>query len=188
MNRKWTLAVWIFAAVVVVVGVGCAKKPPAPVEAPMEPVAPTPEETVEIPEPAPPQDDPVRGPMDLEIQELNEWARKEGLIGDVYFDFDKYDLKPDARDRLAKNAKFMRDYPSVQVAIEGHCDERGTNEYNIALGDRRANAAADYIGSLGINGSRMRTVSYGEEAPTCRESSEACWAENRRARFVITAK
>ncbi len=82
----------------------------------------------------------------------------------------------------------MREYDSVQVTIEGHCDERGTNEYNIALGDRRANAAADYISSLGITGSRMRTVSYGEENPQCRESNESCWSRNRRARFVITKK
>ncbi len=187
MNRKWTLAVCILT-MAALVGVSCAKKPPAPVEKEMAPAPPVEPETREIePPPAAPVD--VKpDPMSFEIQQFNEWARAEGLIGDVYFDFDKYELKPNARDRLAKNAKFMRDYPSVQVNIEGHCDERGTNEYNIALGDRRANAAADYLGSLGVTGSRMRTVSFGEEAPACRESSEACWAENRRARFVITAK
>jgi peptidoglycan-associated lipoprotein len=187
MNRKWMLAVCILI-MAALVGVSCAKKPPAPVEEPMAPAAPAAPVTKEIePPPAAPVDE-TPDPMSFEMEEFNRWARDQGFIGDVYFDFDKYDLKPEARDRLAKNAKFMRDYPTVQVNIEGHCDERGTNEYNIALGDRRANAAADYLGSLGITGSRMRTVSYGEEAPVCRESNEACWAENRRARFVITAK
>ena len=126
--------------------------------------------------------------MDLELEAFNRFIREKGLIGDVYFDFDKYDLKPEARDRLAKNAAFLREYDTVMVTIEGHCDERGTNEYNIALGDRRANAAADYIASLGISGSRMRTVSYGEEQPVCMEHNEGCWYQNRRARFVVTSK
>ncbi len=82
----------------------------------------------------------------------------------------------------------MRAHPNFRFLVEGHCDERGTNEYNLALGERRANAATGYLASLGIDGMRMRTVSYGEERPVCTESNESCWQRNRRARFVITGK
>ncbi len=189
MSRKWTLAVLVVLAIVAVVGVGCGKKAPKTVEAPMAPEPPAPPPPREIEDtPAPVIEDRMLEGMDLDLVRFNEFARERGLIGDVYFDFDKYDLKPEARDRLAKNADFMRKYETVSVTVEGHCDERGTNEYNIALGDRRANAAADYMASLGISGSRMRTVSYGEESPVCREHNEGCWYQNRRARFVITGK
>ena len=187
MNRKWTLAVCILM-VVTLVGIGCAKKPPAPPEAPMEePPAPEPVTKEIEPPPAPPED-PQPEWMSYDMEQYNKYLREKGLIGDVYFDFDQYDLKPDARDRLAKNAAFLRDNPEVTVNIEGHCDERGTNDYNIALGDRRANAAQSYLVSLGIDASRLRLISYGEEQPVCTESGESCWSRNRRAKFVITGR
>ena len=189
MNRKWTLAVWVVFVMLAVVAVGCGKKAPETAEAPMAPEPPSAPAADDIPDDPEPmiEKDPKQELLSLELQEFNAEMTRRGLIGDVYFDFDKYDLKPEARDRLAKNAAFMRDWDTVQVTIEGHCDERGTNEYNIALGDRRANAAADYMSSLGISGARMRTVSYGEENPVCTDSNESCWQRNRRARFVITA-
>ena len=90
-------------------------------------------------------------------------------------------LEAEVNDWLKANAR-------VKVTLEGHCDERGTSEYNLALGDRRANAAREYLASLGIDGSRIRTVSYGKERPFCTQSNESCWQENRRAHFLITAK
>jgi peptidoglycan-associated lipoprotein len=106
-------------------------------------------------------------------------------LKDVFFDFDRYDLTSDARSVLRVNADWLKNNPSARVEIEGHCDERGTNEYNLALGAKRAQAAREYLGSLGITAERLSTISYGEEIPVCREQEESCWKQNRRARFVI---
>ncbi len=120
--------------------------------------------------------------MDIDV--LN----KKGYLSDAFFDFDQADLREDARSVLAADAQWLKKHSTVQVLIEGHCDERGTAAYNLALGDRRANAAKEYLISLGIDGSRLRTVSYGKERPFCTESNESCWQKNRRAHLVITAK
>ncbi|MEP7013589.1 MAG: peptidoglycan-associated lipoprotein Pal, partial [Acidobacteriota bacterium] len=114
--------------------------------------------------------------------------RAQGLLGDVYFDYDQAELSSATRDRLAANAKFFQDHREFQVTIEGHCDERGTNEYNLALGDRRANSVKQYLGSLAVAADRIRTISYGEERPFCSESEESCWHENRRAHFVLSSR
>jgi peptidoglycan-associated lipoprotein len=106
-------------------------------------------------------------------------------LKDVYFDFDRYDLTADARATLRANAEWLKSNPSTRVEIEGHCDERGTNEYNLALGAKRAQAARQFLTSLGVSPDRLSTISYGEELPVCRESTESCWKQNRRARFVI---
>jgi peptidoglycan-associated lipoprotein len=106
-------------------------------------------------------------------------------LKDIFFDFDRADLRGDARDTLRANADWLKSNPSARVEIEGHCDERGTNEYNLALGAKRAQSAKDYLVSLGITGERLSTISYGEEIPVCREQTESCWRQNRRARFVI---
>lgn len=105
-------------------------------------------------------------------------------VRDAFFDFNKADIRPDARATLAKDADFLRNYPQVRVTIEGHCDERGSTEYNLALGDRRANAAKQYLVSLGVSADRMTTVSFGKEKPFCTGHNEACWQQNRRAHFV----
>lgn len=124
-----------------------------------------------------------RGPvpgsqMDLEIN-----------VGDrVFYDFDKYNLKPDARTQVERWAAWLKTYPNVRVTIEGHADERGTREYNLALGERRAMAVKVYLVSLGIAPDRVRTVSYGNEFPFNPGHDEQAWAENRRAHFVITSK
>ena len=106
-------------------------------------------------------------------------------LKDIFFEFDRADLRSDARDTLRANADWLKTNPSARIEIEGHCDERGTNEYNLALGAKRAQSAKDYLVSLGIAGDRLSTISYGEEIPVCREHEESCWRQNRRARFVI---
>jgi peptidoglycan-associated lipoprotein len=103
----------------------------------------------------------------------------------VFFDYDRYDLRADARDTLKANADWLKKNPSARIEIEGHCDERGTSEYNLALGAKRAQSAKDYLATLGIAAGRLSTISYGEEIPTCKEQSESCWRQNRRARFVV---
>jgi peptidoglycan-associated lipoprotein len=105
-------------------------------------------------------------------------------VADAYFDLDSSDLRDDARAALTKDAEFLRSYASVHVSIEGHCDERGSTEYNLGLGQRRAAAAKNYLISLGISADRMETTSWGKERPVCTEQTESCWQQNRRAHFV----
>src|SRR5499427_11164375 len=114
---------------------------------------------------------------------MDELFLKE--VQDAYFDLDKADIRSDARSALGKTADFLRNYPQIKVVIEGHCDERGSTEYNLALGDRRAAAVKQYLVSLGIAADRMSTVSYGKEKPFCMESTEDCWQKNRRGHFVM---
>jgi peptidoglycan-associated lipoprotein len=106
-------------------------------------------------------------------------------VKDAYYDFNKSDVRDDAREALTKDAEFLRSYPQVRVSIEGHCDERGSTEYNLGLGERRAQAAKNYLISLGISADRMDTVSWGKERPFCTEHTEDCWQQNRRAHFVL---
>lgn len=106
-------------------------------------------------------------------------------VQDAFFDFDKADIRPDARVALTQSAEFLRRYQNARVLIEGHCDERGSTEYNLGLGDRRANATREFMISLGISPDRMETVSYGKERPFCFESDEECWQLNRRAHFRL---
>jgi peptidoglycan-associated lipoprotein len=114
--------------------------------------------------------------------DLNELFLKE--VRDAYFDFNKADIRPDARAALSKTADFLKNYPQIKATIEGHCDERGSTEYNLALGDRRANAVKQYLVSLGISADRLSTVSFGKEKPFCTEHDESCWQQNRRGHFV----
>ncbi len=107
------------------------------------------------------------------------------MVRDAFFDFDKADIRPDGRVALTQTAEFLRQYPKARVLIEGHCDERGSTEYNLGLGDRRALAAKDFLVSVGIAANRIETISYGKERPFCTESNEECWQLNRRAHFVL---
>ncbi len=109
-------------------------------------------------------------------------------LGPIYFDFDKYELKDLARDQLTKNAQWMKDNPGAVIRIEGNCDERGSNEYNLALGERRAASAKKYLVYQGISPNRLETISYGEEKPVCGGHYEGCWWKNRRDDFVIVEK
>jgi peptidoglycan-associated lipoprotein len=106
-------------------------------------------------------------------------------LKDVFFDFDKYDIRPPDAKVLDTNATWLKSNPNHLVLIEGHCDERGTNEYNLALGERRAKSTMNYLVSQGVQASRITIISYGEERPSCTQKSEECWAKNRRAHFLV---
>lgn len=142
--------------------------PPEEIEAPA-----IEEEVVEVPQ--------VKAPT-LEEEILAFEAR------DIHFDFDRFNLKPEAKMILAENARFLKLHPELKVRIEGHCDERGTIEYNLALGQRRAKSAQDYLIFLGINPTRISTISYGEEKPLDTRHCEEAWSLNRRAHFDIIGK
>jgi peptidoglycan-associated lipoprotein len=132
---------------------------------------------VSVAPPPPPPPPAVHQPT---IQELFDRDVK-----DAYFEYDKADIRPDARDALSATAQFLRTHAEVKVVLEGHCDERGSTEYNLALGDRRAAAAKQFLVSLGISADRIQTVSYGKEKPFCSASTEECWQQNRRGHFVM---
>ena len=118
---------------------------------------------------------------------LSEFRTIDALK-DIHFDFDRYDIRTDAAKVLDADAAWLNDNSRTLVLIEGHADERGTNEYNLVLGDRRAKATLDYLVSHGVRGSQITAISYGEERPVCRERTEACWAKNRRAHFLVKAE
>ena len=120
----------------------------------------------------------------MSLDELNN----SKPLDDVFFEYDKSDLSEQARASLQKNGTWLKRWTSTRITIEGHADSRGTNEYNLALGERRSTAVRDYLVTLGLPVARISIVSKGEEEPTCREEAESCWSQNRRAHFIITAK
>ncbi|HET7451517.1 MAG TPA: peptidoglycan-associated lipoprotein Pal [Thermoanaerobaculia bacterium] len=169
---------------IVALAAGCKKKPPT-----TTPEAAPPPSAVEAPPApgpatAPPAASREEGVMTEDLQTLNS----KGYLKDAYYDFDKADLRDDARTALASDAQWLKQYGSIRVLVEGHCDERGTEEYNLSLGQKRASAVKDYLVSLGIEGSRINTVSYGKARPFCTDHDENCWQQNRRGHFVITGK
>ncbi len=125
---------------------------------------------------APPPPPPPQGPSEDEL-----FLRE---VRDAYFDYDKADIRPDARVALSTTADFLKRHPSIKATIEGHCDERGSTEYNLGLGVRRATAVMQYLVSLGVSADRLNIVSFGKEKPFCNEHNEACWQQNRRGHFV----
>jgi peptidoglycan-associated lipoprotein len=176
----------------VLLAAGCAKRPamtqaaappptgaavtapapaPAPTPAPPTAAAPPPAVVAAPPAPAPPR------PAPSEFTSIPQ-------LRDVFFDFDRYEIKPEAARTLDANIDWLKSNAAVPVLIEGHCDERGTNAYNLVLGERRARATRDYLVARGVAASRIVTISYGEERPACAERNEACWARNRRAHFL----
>jgi peptidoglycan-associated lipoprotein len=165
--RRWALTLLLLGAAAVA---GCAKKAitPAP-QAPAPPPAAAPATPAPAPAPAPPPAPQVQA----------------SDFGDVYFEFDRSELSPEARETLDRSARLLRDHASLSVTLEGHCDERGTVEYNLALGQRRADAARDYLVGAGVPASRVQTVSYGKERPVCTDHAESCWSKNRRVHTVM---
>jgi peptidoglycan-associated lipoprotein len=159
--------------------------PPPPPPAPVAPPPPPPPPPPPAPAPQPP---PQPSEAELFAQMSLEQLNAQRPLEDVRFDYDRAELSDAARASLQKNAQWMQRWTSTRVNVEGHADSRGTSEYNLALGERRANAVRDYLVSLGVEAARINTVSYGEERPLCTEENEACWAQNRRGHFVITAK
>jgi peptidoglycan-associated lipoprotein len=182
----------IVALCVAALSLGCGKKTP-----PVARVAP-PSPVIEEPPPPPPPPPPAAAEPAPPVAALTEeeiFARKtlaelnaERPLGDAFFDLDAYSLREDARAVLQRNAEWLRRWPSTRITIEGHCDARGTSEYNLALGDRRATTVKEYLVSLGLTPDRVLVTSKGEESPTCTEQTESCWQQNRRGHSIITAK
>lgn len=112
---------------------------------------------------------------------------RENVGDSILFDYDQSDLSPAAQDTLRRQVAWLQRFPSVTLIVEGHCDERGTREYNLALGARRASAVVSYLVTMGVSAGRLETVSYGKERPNCTESDEACWRQNRRGVSTIRA-
>lgn len=170
MQKKFWL---IIALLLVIPGmlftVGCQKKAVSQAKAPAPAAAPAPA-TAPAPKAAPM----APAPSGWNIAQNN-----------IYFEFDKSTLTPMAQDTLMRHAAWLRENADATITIEGHCDDRGTNEYNLALGDRRADSAKAFLVDLGIASSRLTTISYGEERPLCMQQTEECWAKNRRGHFVV---
>jgi peptidoglycan-associated lipoprotein len=177
----------IFAVVVIVIAffiVGCAKKAqPETVE--IDVVKVKPPTTVAVPAPAPTpapvvQTQALLPNLDDEIKAFQEKI--------VYFDFDRFDLRPEAQETINQQANFLKANQSITIQIAGNCDERGTVEYNLALGEKRAKAAQDYLLSLGVTNERISTISYGKEKPVDPGKNEEAWAKNRNDQFVVVSK
>ena len=181
MTKRYTLI--LFLAAGLAAGAACKKKPPKTAPEATPPPPPAVEQPMPTP-PAPPPPSKASGVMSEDLATINA----KGYLRDAYFDLNKSELREDARTALAADAQWLKQYTSVQVLVEGHCDERGTEEYNLSLGDRRASAVKEYLGSLGVEAGRVRTVSYGKDRPFCAEHDENCWQQNRRGHFVVTAK
>ena len=194
MTWRWKWIVGIAAILFVLSVTGCNKKksivivPTTPqVEAPATPQPPAPPVALSVAEPVnvvpPPSVPEPPAPAALSMRE-----RLAKEVQDAYFDFDKSDLRPDAREAVTRDADalkaILRDFPTTNAIVEGHCDERGSAEYNMALGDRRATVAKAFLGDLGVPVDRLLSISYGKERPQCTESNEECWQRNRRVHFV----
>src|SRR5436190_18174249 len=160
--------------------------PPPPPAAPAPPPPPPPPPPA--PRPAPPPPPRALTEEAIFAQKTLDQLNAEMPLAEVHFDFDMASVRDGDRAILQKNADWMRRWTSTRVTVEGHADSRGTKEYNLALGQRRANAVKDYMVTLGIAADRLITISKGEESPVCSEETEACWARNRRGHFVIVAK
>ena len=168
---------------------GCAKQP-ATTAATAAP-APAPAPRAAAPGPAPTAAAPAESgtattaaPASTARPSLKEFTAVAALK-DVFFEFDKYDIRAEDAKTLDANATWLKSNAENLVLIEGHCDERGTNEYNLALGERRAKAAMNYLVSQGVQANRITIISYGEERPLCNEKNESCWSKNRRAHFLV---
>lgn len=188
--KKRASFVWmvlVIACASLLVMTSCAKKQIA-VD---EPEVKTPPPAAPVTEKAPPPTDEAAAELERKRQAELEALRQKQLeieafeSVNIYFDFDRSEIKPEAQIVLKNKARWLKENPEYSVRIEGHCDERGTNEYNLALGERRAKAAADFLISLGVSPGRLRTISYGEERPADPRSNEEAWARNRRDEFKL---
>jgi peptidoglycan-associated lipoprotein len=191
MPRHRLLALSLLALSLVAAACG-GKKPPVarPTMPPPEtdmPAARPPAPPEPIAEPAPVTVPPEPSVSSADMGSLDE-INKKGILQPVFFEFDSAEMSQEGQSVLAKNAETLKQYPTWVVSIEGHCDERGTAEYNLALGERRALSVRQYLVSLGIASDRLRTVSYGKEFPFDPGHTESAWSRNRRANFVVTAK
>lgn len=189
MRHLFIITVFVVGALSII---GCAPKKIAP--APDKPVITQPPVTQIQPETKAPETEMAEiKKNDRQKIEPHETITTKELpieelqmnIRDVLFDFDRYDIRDDAKPALRELAAILSNNRDIKVIIEGHADDRGTNEYNLALGDRRANSVREYLVILGVLSGRIETISFGEEKPICNEQTEECWAKNRRAHFVL---
>jgi peptidoglycan-associated lipoprotein len=193
MKRSFRVWATVAIATIALTAGACGKKPPAapappPAPAPAPP-APEPTKPTPPPAPAPPPPGPKTPTEDevfaaMSVDDLN----KKGVLGDTFFALDSTELTQESRGAVQKNSEYMKRWKTTKVMVEGHADSRGTNEYNLALAERRAATVRDYLVSLGITADRVTVVSKGEEAPFCTEEAESCWQQNRRGHFIFTAK
>lgn len=170
LRKVFLLLVVLSLVPVLILGMGCKHKKKAPIDTSIEPT-PTPTETT------------GEGQPELDLEKLIFSKDPKYGLETVYFDYDSYALRPDAIATLQRNAEKLKKVPNVIVQLAGHCDERGTQEYNLALGEKRALAVRDYLIKLGIPANRLVTISYGEEFPVDPGHNEAAWAKNRRVEF-----
>lgn len=166
------------ALAVLVLLVGCTKKEPAPAPPADTAPAPPPASTGWTPEAKPPQS--------LQVETSADIFNRQGVLKRVHFDTDKYEIRAEDRQILKDNAAWLLAHSQFKLTVEGHCDERNTESYNLALGERRANAAREYLIGLGIAPAKIQTVSYGKGKPACTTQDEACYTQNRRCEFVLT--
>jgi peptidoglycan-associated lipoprotein len=180
----------LFLLIALLAAVGCShrkKATTAPEATPPVRAETIPAPPASVPE-APAEPAVAADPLSGDLASVNEYLRRQGLLADVYFDYDQAQLTEPTREQLARDAQFLRQSPQFLVTLEGHCDDRGTPEYNLALGERRASTARDYLTSLGVDGTRLHTISYGEERPVCSDATEACRSQNRRVHPVVTGR
>jgi peptidoglycan-associated lipoprotein len=190
MKLRRSVLLTTVALLMIVVMASCSRRTPPP--APPPPAPPPPAAT---PPPPPPPPPPAPEPPPVPLTEEQIFDAKtlaelnaEMLLGDALFDYDQSTIREDAQPVLQANAEYLQRWTSTRVTVEGHADSRGTNEYNLALGDSRAAAVRDYLATLGVAADRLLPVTRGEENPQCVEEDEACWQQNRRGHFVFTAK
>jgi peptidoglycan-associated lipoprotein len=185
---------WFLALIVtlIVTVSACSKKVPPPAPAPPPPpavpAAPPAPPPPPAPAPAPPSTPRALTEEEVFSRKSVDQLNAEKPLTDAYFDYDRSDLREDGRASLQKDAQYLKKWSSIVVSVEGHCDSRGSSEYNLALGSRRGTAVKDYLVSLGVAANRITVVSKGKEQPFCGEETEACWQQNRRGHFIITAK
>jgi peptidoglycan-associated lipoprotein len=187
--KNWfcvVVGVWLLVALPMLVS--CKAKPSAPEPAPPPSVE---METEDVPEPRPaptPRREPEPTAETIRPSvSANDYNRQK-VLKTIYFDFDRANIKDEYKATLQQNARWLKEHAEFDVVLEGHCDERGTNEYNLSLGDRRATSTRQYLSSLGVQARRLRTISYGEERPAVQGHSESAWSKNRRAEFRVVER
>ncbi len=183
--KRHTTHIAILAMAGPLLTVACSAKPKPATALEAKPVAAAYPAPASVPEPAPSAavETAAPAPVHISVEEMN----RKGYVKDAFFDYARYDIRLDQRDTLTKDAAWLREHPTVKIVVEGHCDERGTSQYNMALGQQRAEAVKNFLVQLGIDPSRIQIISYGKERPFETGHDEKAWAQNRRDHFLVTA-